>query len=343
MKKVISLAISSLLVVGLAACGGTASSEAAPSTSEAPAASQATSDAPAAADSVMVGVIQLAPHPALDSAYEGFVDALAENGYVEGENLTLDLQNAQGEISNCPTIASKLVNDGNDLIFAIATPAAQAVANATTDIPVVATAVTDFVEGQLVESNEAPGGNVTGASDLTPVAEQMALLQELAPDAQTVGILYNSSEANSLIQAEMAQEAATALGLEAVEYTVSSTNEIQSVVTSMIGNVDAIYAPTDNLIANSVSTVASIARDNQIPFIAGEEGMVEGGALATVSINYYDLGMMAGQQAVDILNGTSTPAEMPIAFQNPEDVRAVANQETADLVGITVPEDLETI
>ncbi len=319
MKKIISFGTAMLLLASFAACSGGSSEEA------------------------TVGVIQLAPHPALDSALEGFVDGLAENGYVEGENLILDVQNAQGEISNCPTIASTLVNDGNDLIFAIATPAAQAAANATTEIPIVATAVTDFVESQLVQSNEEPGGNVTGASDLTPIKEQLELLQQLAPDAETVGILYNSSEANSLIQADIAKAAAAELGLEMVDYTVSSTNDMQSVVTSMVGNVDAIYSPTDNLVANAVSTVATIARDNEIPYIAGEEALVEGGALATVSINYYDLGKVAGQQAAEILSGSASPANMPIAFQDAQDVRTVANTETAELLGIEIPESIEMI
>ncbi len=337
MKKLVALGLGFALLASFASCGSTASSEAAS------AGSASMSDTATAGEAVRVGVIQLAPHPALDAALEGFVEGLAENGFVEGENLTLDVQNAQGEISNCPTIASTLVNDGNDLIFAIATPAAQAAANETSEVPIVATAVTDFVESQLVQSNEAPGGNVTGASDLTPIYEQMQLLQELVPDVQTVGILYNSSEANSLIQADIAKEAAAELGFEIEEYTVSSTNDIQSVVTSMVGNVDAIYSPTDNLIANAVSTVATLARDNQIPYIAGEEALVEGGALATVSINYHDLGRVAGKQAADILSGVSQPGEMPIEFQDPSDVRTVANGETAELVDVVIPEDMEMI
>ncbi len=315
MKKAIAILAAAVLLAGaLAGCG----------------------NGGGAGDVTKIGVIQLAPHPALDAAYEGFVSALAEAGYVDGEQIKIDLQNAQGEISNCPTIASKLVNDKNDLILAIATPAAQAVAEKTQDIPILVTAVTDPAAANLVQTNEMPGTNVSGTSDLTPVAQQLALLKELAPDVEKVGFLYSSSEANSLIQIGMAKEAADDLGLSYQEFTVSNTNEIQSVVQSMVGKVDAIYTPTDNMIATAVSTVSAIAIENKLPFIGGEEAFVDGGALASVSIDYYNLGVLTGKMAVKIIAEGANPAEMPIKYQT--DYATVVNEDTAAAIGIEVPE-----
>lgn len=338
MKKILALMLSAVLAVAaLTACSGNSGSPAGSADSTVSAGSTAASSATPAAsgDAKKIGVIQLAPHPALDSAYEGFVEGLAENGYVDGENITIDLQNAQGEISNCPTIASKLVNNNSDLILAIATPSAQAVAEKTTDIPVLITAVTDPEKSNLVESNEMPGNNVTGTSDLTPVREQLELLKELLPDAKKVGFLYCSSEANSIVQIDIAKESADELGLAYEEFTISNTNELQSVVTSMVGKVDAIYTPTDNMVATGISTVATIANENKIPLIAGEEAMVDGGALASVSVDYYQLGKITGEMAAQVLSGKSEPATMPIQYQ--ETYERVFNQSTADALGIKVP------
>lgn len=284
-----------------------------------------------------VGIVQLVEHAALDAAYQGFVDGLAELGYVEGKNITFDYHNAQGEQANANTIASKLVNDRNDLILAIATPAAQAVANATTEIPILITAVTDPADAKLVASNDAPGANVTGTSDLTPVAPQMELLTKLVPNAQKVAMLYNSSEANSELQVKMAKEALAKLGLEGVDYTVSNTNEVQQVVESMIGKVDAIYTPTDNMIASSITTITTIANDNGLPIISGESAHVDAGALATYGLNYYDLGVLTAQMAVKVLEG-SNPADMPIQYLEKFDL--VVNEETARKLNITIPDGL---
>ncbi|MFV0343398.1 MAG: ABC transporter substrate binding protein [Anaerocolumna sp.] len=288
-----------------------------------------------------IGVNQLVEHAALDASYQGFVDALKEAGYVDGENLVIDYQVAQGDTANANTIATKLVNDNNDLILAIATPSGQAVANATKDIPVLVTAVTDPQESGLVTSNEAPGGNVSGTSDLTPVKEQMDLLVQLLPETKKIALLYSSSESNSKIQAEMAEEAATALGLETVDATVSNTNEIQQVVESLIGKVDAIYAPTDNMIASAMPTVAQVANMNNIPVICGESGMVEAGGLATYGIDYYQLGLLTGKQAVKILEGTATTAEMPIEYLSADQCELTINEEVAEQLGIEIPAELK--
>lgn len=245
-------------------------------------------------------------------------------------------QNASGEQSACQTIAEKLVNDGNDLIYAIATPAAQAVAGVTSEIPIVLSAVTDPAESGLVASNDAPGGNVTGTSDLTPVKEQIELLKQILPDAKTVGILFCSSESNSEIQAAMAREACEANGLEHIDFTVSSSNEIQTVVESMVGKVDVIYAPTDNTIAAGMPTVSMIATDNGLPIICGEQGMVDAGGLATYGIDYYQLGYMAGQMAVEILRDGADPATMPIGYLSADQCELSVNDETAAALGIDV-------
>ena len=254
-----------MAVASLTACGSsstpTATTAAAAETTAAAAETDATTAAAAEASdgkTYRIGVLQLVQHAALDKANEGFVKALDDSGI----SYEIDQQNASGEQSACQTISEKFVNDGDDLIYAIATPAAQAASAATTTIPIVLSAVTDPAESGLVASNDAPGGNVTGTSDLTPVAEQIDLLQQLLPDAKTVGILFCTAESNSEIQAQMARDACDKAGLAHADYTVSSSNEIQTVVESMVGKVDVIYAPTDNTIAAGMATVASVATDN---------------------------------------------------------------------------------
>ena len=251
-----------------------------------------------------------------------------------GINYTIDQQNAQNDQSACQTIAEKLVNDGNDLILAIATPAAQAVAGATEEIPVLVTAVTDPADAGLVASNEAPGNNISGTSDLTPVKEQIELLTKLLPEAKKVGILYCSAESNSEFQADLATAACTEAGLETEIFTVSSSNEIQQVVESMVGKVDVLYAPTDNTIAAGMATVTMVANDNGLPTICGEEGMVDAGVLATYGINYYEIGYMAGEMAVDILVNGADVSTMPIGYLSADKCTLKTNQETADMLNI---------
>lgn len=341
-KKALSLVLAGAMVLSMAACGSkpaatdttaadtTAATEAAADTTAEAAAEETSAEAAATDQTFKIGVLQLVQHAALDATNKGFFAALDEAGI----KYEADQQNASGEQSNCQTIAEKLVNDGSDLILAIATPAAQAVAGVTSEIPVVLTAVTDPAESGLVEDNALPGGNVTGTSDLTPVTEQIDLLQKLVPDVKTVGILFCSAETNSEIQAQMAREALDAAGIAHEDYTVSSSNEIQTVVESMIGKVDAIYAPTDNMIAAGMATVAMVANDNGIPTIVGEAGMVEAGGLATYGIDYYQLGYMAGEQAIDILVNGKTAAETPIGYLPADRCELTINEETAQTLGI---------
>ncbi len=287
---------------------------------------------------IKIGVIQLVEHPALDKNYQGFVDGLKDAGFIDGQNIEIDYENAQGEQANCVTIAQKLVNDQSDLIFAIATPAAQAVANMTSDIPILVSSVTDPKTAQLVESNEKPGTNVSGTSDLTPCAAQISLLKRLLPSAKKVAILFCSSEENSRFQANLAEAACQKEGLGFVEATVSNTNEVQQVVQSLVGKVDAIYAPTDNMIASSMATVALVTTPNKIPVICGEEGMVQGGGLATYGINYYELGLQTAKMAVEILKDGKKPADMPIQYLEKCDFSY--NKEVAEELGIEIPADL---
>lgn len=339
-RKVLSMVLAGAMALSMTACSSkpaatnttaaeTTAGEAVTETSAETVAEETSAEA-AADKTFKIGVLQLVQHAALDATNEGFFAALDEAGI----KYEVDQQNASGEQSNCQTIAEKLVNDGDDLILAIATPAAQAVAGVTSDIPVILTAVTDPAESGLVEDNKLPGGNVTGTSDLTPVTEQIDLLQKLVPDAKTVGILFCSAETNSEIQAQMAREALDAAGIAHEDYTVSSSNEIQTVVESMIGKVDAIYAPTDNMIAAGMSTVAMVANDNGIPTIVGEAGMVEAGGLATYGIDYYQLGYMAGEQAIDILLNGKTAAEIPIGYLPADRCELTINEETAQTLGI---------
>ncbi len=286
---------------------------------------------------IKIGVIQLVEHSALDADYKGFVDGLAEAGYVDGENIKIDYHNAQGEQVNCVTIAEKLINDRDNLIFAIATPAAQAVANLTKDIPILISSVTDPESAKLVQKNTAPGGNVSGTSDLTPCAVQMELLKRIVPDAKTVGMLYCSSEQNSYFQVGLAKAACDKLGLKYIDGTVSNANEIQQVVTNLCGKVDVIYAPTDNMIAAGMPLVSKVANENKIPVICGEEGMVNAGGLATYGINYYELGKLTAKMAVEILRDGKNPAEMPIEYLQSFDLKV--NEETEKVLGITVPRD----
>ena len=272
-----------------------------------------------------IGVLQLVQHDALDKANEGFMKALEDNGFKDGENIEVDYQNAAGDQSNCQTISDSFINDGKDLILAIGTPAAQAVANKTKDIPILVTAVTDPADAGLVKSNEKPETNVSGTSDLTPVEEQIDLLKQIVPDAKTVGVMYCSNESNSILQAGIAKKAIEAKGMTYVEGTVSNSNEIQQVASSLVDKADVIYVPTDNMVSAGIATVAMVANEKDVPIICGESGMLEGGALATYGIDYYNLGYKTGLQAVKILKGEAKVEDMPIEYLAEEDLEIAVN------------------
>ena len=287
---------------------------------------------------IKIGVLQLIEHNALDSAYKGFVDGLKEAGYEDGKNIIIDYQNAQGEQANCITIGQKFINDKSDLILAIATPAAQAIANMTKDIPILITAVTDPADSKLVGDNNAPGGNVTGTSDLTPVEAQIELLKEIIPNVKTVGLLYCSSEQNSVFQINIAKKKLDAMGIKYIDIAISNLNEIQQVIQNIIGKVEAIYTPTDNMIANGMATVALMTEPAKLPVICGEGGMTMLGGTATYGINYYELGKLTSTQAVSILKGDKKTAEMPIEYLQKFDL--VVNTNMIESIGLTIPESL---
>ena len=286
----------------------------------------------AANDTYQIGVLQLTQHAALDAANEGFIAALDASGI----KYEVDQQNASGDSSTCVTVADKFVNDGKDLIYTIATPAAQAVAGATSDIPIVGSAITDYVEAGLIDSNDAPGGNVTGSSDMNPIDAQLDLLIQLVPAAKTIGVFYSADEDNSILQANLFTTAAEAKGLTVEKFTISNSNEIQTVVQSMEGKIDACWVPTDNKLAAGMATVAMIANEIKLPIIAGESNMVTEGALATYGLDYYQLGYLAGEMAVDILKNGKKPADIPIQFLPADKCELAVNEETAKAIGIDV-------
>lgn len=287
---------------------------------------------------VQVGIVQLVEHGALDAANRGFIDGLASKGFKENENVKFDQQNAQADQSNLQNIGQRFINNKVDLICAIATPAAQTVANMTKDIPIVATAVTDYEEAKLVVSSQEPKGNVTGTTDMNPVDQQVDLMLAIAPDTKTIGVVYCSSEVNSQMQVRMMKTYAESKGIEVIETTVSTVNDIQQAVQSLIGKVQVIYAPTDNVIASAIPTLISVTDPAKIPVICGEANMVKAGALATIGVDYYKLGFQTGEMAADILSGKAKPEMMPI--QSLKEMQVTVNEAAAEKLGVKIPESL---
>ncbi len=282
-----------------------------------------------------IGVIQYVQHVALDSAREGFVKALSDNGFVDGEKIALDIQNAQADASNLATISDRFVANKVDLVLAIATPAAQSIAGKTTEIPILGTAITDYVVARLVDANELPGTNVSGTTDMNPVADQIKLIKELFPETKTVGVLYTSSEDNSVLQAKMAREAIEAEGMAYTEVTVTNSNDVQQATQSIVDSCDAIYIPTDNVFASSMPVVYEVATAAKKPLIGGESGMVKSGGLATLGINYYELGYQTGLMAVRVLGGEDI-SKMPVETATKMDY--TFNSTYAEAIGFEIPQ-----
>lgn len=315
MRIVAALAAAGALA--LTGCGGGASS----------------GDASSADDqSYKIGITQIVSHPSLDAAKDGFKQALADAGL----KVDYDEQNAQGEQATAASIASKFANANLDLVLAIATPTAQAAAQAITETPILFTAVTDPVAADLVDSLEAPGGNISGTTDLNPVAEQIKLVKQVAPDAKTVGIIYSSGEINSAVQVELAKKAAAEEGLEVVEKTITTGSEVLQAAQSL--NVDAIYVPTDNNVVAGLDSVLQVAEERKIPVIAGEADSVEKGALITYGLDYYELGVQTGEMAVKVLTEGADVAKMPVESQKTPQL--VINTTAAERMGITLPAEL---
>ena len=285
---------------------------------------------------ISVGIAQFVEHPSLDAAREGFVSALEEGGYTEGDNLTLDVQNASGDQATATNIASNFASSDNDLILGIATPTAQSLAQAVTDKPVLFTAVTDPVDAGLVDSMDKPGANITGTTDMNPVADQIKLIKRFTPDAKSVGIIYSSGETNSQIQVEEAKKAAQAEGLTVEEKTVTTTAEVAQAAESF--DTDSMYVPTDNKVVAGLEAVVGAAESKKIPLIVGEGDSVERGGLATQGISYEQLGKQTGEMALRILDEDADPAEMAVESQ--KETQLIINAKAAKAMGIKIPRDL---
>ena len=284
-------------------------------------------------ESYTIGINQLVQHPALDAATDGFKQAFEDAGV----DVTFEEQNANGEQGTALTIAQQFASDNLDLVLAVATPAAQATAQNITDIPVLFTAVTDAESADLVDSNDAPGGNVTGTSDVAPIDEQLELLQQLVPDLGSIGIVYASGEVNSQVQVDAVEEAAAPLDIEVKTQTVTTVNEIQQAVDAL-GDVDAIYVPTDNMVVSGIASLIQVAEQNQIPVMGAESGTVEGGAIATLGIDYTELGRQTGEMALRILQDGADPATMPV--ESALEFTYVINEDAAERQGVEIPQEI---
>ena len=328
-KKLFALILAGLMTLSLAACGG----------------SQSDSEDGAPADSgdgqsYVVGICQLAPHPALDAATQGFTDALKE---ALGDQVEIKNQNAGGEVPNCTTIIDGFVAENVDLILANATPALTAAASATSEIPILGTAVTNYGVALDLDTTEDKvlGGNIAGTSDLAPLDQQAAMLQELFPEAKNVGLLYCSAEANSMFQVETIQGYLEDMGYTCTQYAFTDVNDLSSVAQNAADNSDVIYIPTDNTAANNAETIANVVVPAKVPVVAGEEGICKGCGCVTLSIDYYELGQITGQQAVEILTGAKSVSETAIGFDTTLEKKF--NAANCEALGITVPEDYVAI
>lgn len=320
-KKRIVAAVAAIMAVGLiAGCGADKSGSAAGS------------------KTYKIGVVQLVEHPALDAANKGFVDGLASKGFKD--NVQIDQQNAQADQSNLNSIAQRFVADKKDLVLAIATPAAQSMANATKDIPILGTAITDYKSAKLVTSEEKPGTNVSGTTDMNPIDRQIDLILKVVPNAKKVGIIYSASEVNSQVQAEKMKAYAKTKGLEVVEATVSNVNDIQQAAQNLVSQgVQAIYVPTDNVVASAMANLVKITDPAKVPVFPGEENMVKNGGLMTYSVDYYKLGFQTGVMAAKVLSGEAKVQDLAIESQ--KDLKLVINQDAVKRLGITIPEELQ--
>ena len=290
-------------------------------------------------DSYVVGIVQLAPHPALDEATQGFQDAVKE---ALGDKVTFDFKNAANDPATCATIANGFVSAEVDLIMANATTAVQAAAAATGDIPVLGTSVTEYgVAFGIDNFSGTVGGNVSGTSDLAPLDQQAAMIQTWCPDAKTVGLLYCSGEPNSQYQVDTVQGYLEEMGYTCTQYPFSDSNDIAAVTTTAAANSDVIYVPTDNTVATNASIVDNICRPAKIPVFAGEQGICAGCGVATLSISYYDLGVTTGEMAVKILTGQADISQMPIEYA--PQFTPMYNAEICKDLGLTPPEGYTAI
>ena len=285
-------------------------------------------------DAFRIGISQFITHQSLDATREGFVDELAKQGYVEGRNIEIDLQNAQGEQRNLKTISQQLA-ESSDVVLAIATPSAQSLANTTQTTPVIFSAVTDPVSAKLVESREHPGGNVTGTSDQSSdaISTQINLIKKVLPKAKTIGILYTQSEPNSVVQKDEAKRLLEEKGFTVVEKTILDSNNVKAAAESLMAEVDMVFVPTDNIISSTMETVKQVSIKHKVPVFGGSTEMVAVGGLYNYGTNYEELGRQTARMLIRVLKG-----EKPenIAVELPEKLELHTNQEMADALGIDI-------
>ena len=285
-------------------------------------------------DVFRIGISQFITHQSLDATREGFVDELAKQGYVEGENIEIDLQNAQGEQRNLKTISQQLA-ESSDVVLAIATPSAQSLANTTQTIPVIFSAVTDPVSAKLVESREHPGGNVTGTSDQSSdaISTQINLIKKVLPKAKTIGILYTQSEPNSVVQKDEAKRLLEEKGFTVVEKTILDSNNVKAAAESLMAEVDMVFVPTDNIISSTMETVKQVSIKHKVPVFGGSTEMIAVGGLYNYGTNYEELGRQTARMLIRVLKG-----EKPenIAVELPEKLELHTNKEMADALGIDI-------
>lgn len=292
---------------------------------------------PAMAQNIAVGTTAIVEHPALDAVRDGVRDALAEEGFRDGQEIRFIYESAQGQPSIAAQIAAQFVGDNVNVIVPIATPSAQAAVAATTTIPVVFAAVTDPVAAGLVTDLAHPGGNVTGVSDLTPVADQFALIKEIVPDMDTIGVLYNPAEANAVVLIDLLKAAAAEAGVTVVEATAANTAAVQAAAASLAGRVDAIYLPTDNTIITALDAVIGVAEDAQIPLFSGDNESVRAGTIASIGFDYYEHGKQAGRLVARILRGEN-PGDIPVEFATGGQI--AINTGAAARMGVTIPQSV---
>ncbi|NEJ12104.1 ABC transporter substrate-binding protein [Rhizobium leguminosarum] len=292
---------------------------------------------PAKADDVTVAVTAIVEHPALDAARKGVLDALTAAGYKKGENLKFVFESAQGNPATAAQIARQFAGDEPNVIVPISTPSAQAVVSSTRDIPVVFTAVSDPLGAQLVKNMDKPGGNVTGLSDMSPVAEHIALIKEILPDVKTIGYLYNSGEANSVSLLAVLKAEAEKAGLKVVESAATKSAEVQGAARALVGRADAIYIPTDNTIISALEGAVAVAEESKLPLFTADTDSVSRGSIAALGFNYYDVGKQTGEIVVRVLKGEN-PGDIAVKAAAGSDL--VVNKAAAEKMGVTLPQSV---
>lgn len=334
-KKLLAALLAGVMAVGLTACGGNTSSDTTTTTDG------EGSDA-AAAGSYNVGICQLVQHAALDAATQGFQDKLTELVEADGGTVTFDVQNASGESANCASIINGFVSSGVDLILANATASLQAAQAGTADIPILGTAVTDYATALGIEDwTGTTGTNISGTADLAPLDQQAAMLNELFPDAKTVGLLYCSAEPNSKYQIDTIKPILEELGYTCSEYAFADSNDVASVTTSACADSDVIYIPTDNTAASCTEAIRNVVVPAKVPVVAGEQGICSGCGVATLSIDYHELGEVTGEMAYNILVKGEDPSTMEIKYA--PNTTKMYNADICQELGITPPDGYTAI